>query len=123
ALLITAALGECWSILRASRVPGPAVRCCLLLGAISAVVTAALGWLHARSGYGAGMPQNLFLHRWLGTAAAFWAVVTAVLSERDVRLGKRGRPTRVLLIAGALLVALAGHTGGLLTHGEDFFDG
>jgi hypothetical protein len=122
ALLAAAAVGESWSIVRASRVPGPAVRFCVLLGAASAVATVALGWLHALGGNGASMPRILTLHRWLGTAAGLWVVVTAVFSEGDARRGVRSRPTRMLLLVGALLIGLAGHFGGILAHGEDFFD-
>jgi hypothetical protein len=93
-----------------------------MLGAAFAVVTVALGWLHAFSGYGAGMPRILNLHRWLGTAAGLWVVGTAVLSEQDARRGERSQLTRVLLFAGALLIGLSGHFGGILAHGEDFFD-
>jgi hypothetical protein len=49
-------------------------------------------------------------------------VVTAVFSERDARQGKRSQRTRVLLFLGALLIGLTGHFGGILAHGEDFFD-
>jgi mono/diheme cytochrome c family protein len=122
ALLVAAAVAEGWSVVRASRVPGPAVRFCVLLGAVAAVATAALGWLHALGGYGAGLPRILTLHRWLGTAAGLGAVVTAVFCERDARRGVRSRLTRVLLFGTALLVGLAGHLGGTLAHGEDFFD-
>lgn len=122
ALLVVAAVAESWSVVRASRLPAPTVRFLLLLGATSAVTTAALGWLHALSGYGAGMPRLLALHRWLGTAAGLWAIVTAVYSERDVRCGIRTPTTRAALFAGALLIGLTGHFGGMLTHGEEFLD-
>jgi hypothetical protein len=81
-----------------------------------------LGWLHALGGHGASMPQLLTLHRWVGTAAALWVVVTAVFSESDARRGVRSQRTRVLLLVGALLIGLTGHFGGLLAHGKDFFD-
>jgi hypothetical protein len=122
ALLVAAAFGECWSIARRSGEPDPAVRCSILLGAAFAVATAALGWLFAWSGYGSSMPRILTLHRWLGTAAGLWSLATAIHSERDERRGVRSPFTRVLLFAGALLVGLAGHFGGMLTHGEDFLD-
>jgi hypothetical protein len=122
ALLVAAAIAECWSVVRRSRVPAPAVRFCVLLGATSIVTTVALGWLHALGGHGAGMPRLLSLHRWLGTAAGLWVVATAVFSEQDARRGVRSRPTRVLLFVGTLLIGLTAHFGGILVHGEDFFD-
>jgi mono/diheme cytochrome c family protein len=121
ALLLAAALGEGWSIVRKSGVAESAVHFCILLGASFAVATAALGWLHAWGGYGAGMAGILTLHRWLGTAAGVGAVATAILSARDQRCGKRSPVTRLLLFVGALLIGLTGHFGGILVHGEDFF--
>jgi hypothetical protein len=121
ALLIAAAAGEAWSALREGRTPAPAVRFCVLLGAAGAVAAAALGWLHAANGYGAGMAAVLGLHRWFGTAAATWAVVTALHSEWEVRWGRRSQWFRASLLLGAVLVGVAGHFGGVLVHGGDFF--
>jgi mono/diheme cytochrome c family protein len=122
ALLIAAAVGESWSMLRRRRVPDPAVRFCVLLGAASALATVVLGWFHALSGFGSSMPQILTVHRWIGTGAGLWVIFTAVLSERDARRDLRSGSTRVLLFVGALLIGLAGHFGGVLAHGEDFFN-
>jgi hypothetical protein len=99
------------------------VQFCVLGGAVGAVAAAVLGWLHADwGGYGAEAPRTLALHRWVGTAAAVWAAGLAVLAEVDSRRGVRSRRVRLLLFAGALLVGVAGHLGGILTHGEDFFN-
>jgi hypothetical protein len=122
ALLAAAAAGEVWCGWRGARAPSPAVRFCLCLGAAAAVFAAALGWLHALDGHGAGSPRLLALHRWLGTAGGLWAVAAAVLSERDARRGVRSWGVRVIVLGGALLVAQTGHFGGLLAHGEGFFD-
>lgn len=54
ALVIAAGLAEGWSMWR--RRPPGAARFCLWLGAMAAVPTAALGWLHAAAGNGAGSP-------------------------------------------------------------------
>jgi mono/diheme cytochrome c family protein/uncharacterized membrane protein len=123
ALLIAAAGIEFWCMLLGNRSPTSAVRLCILLGAASAVVTASLGWIHASNGYGLGMSHTLWLHRWIGTAAAAWAVGTALLSERDERNGERSGWFRTWLLLGALLVAIEGHLGGILVHGDDFFSG
>jgi Planctomycete cytochrome C len=122
ALLLAAAAAEGWSLARKSPVPAPAVRFCVLLGATSVVTTVALEWLHALGGHGAGMPRLLSLHRWLGTAAGLWVVATAFFSEQDARRGVRSRRTRGLLFVGALLIGLTAHFGGILVHGQDFFD-
>jgi uncharacterized membrane protein len=123
ALLLAGLAGELWAVWRRSRVPSPAVRFCVLLGAASAVPAATLGWLHAWGGYGAGAPEVLALHRWTGTAAAVGAVVLAALSEADASRGVRSVWFRVLLLLVALLVGAAGHFGGTLVHGEAFFTG
>jgi mono/diheme cytochrome c family protein/uncharacterized membrane protein len=120
ALLAAAVAGECWSLLRRSRVPSPEVRFCVFLGTPSAILTAALGWLHALGGNGAGMHATLTLHRWLGTAAGMWAVVTLACFEWDARRGIRSLCSSVLLFVGAPLIGLTGHFGGVLVHGADF---
>jgi hypothetical protein len=121
-LLLAAAAGELWFIWRRSPYPAPAVRFCVLLGTAGAVAAATLGWLHAANGYGAGSPGVLTLHRWAGTALAIWAVAVVAGSEVDARRGKRSRWFRLLLFLGTLLIAVTGHLGGILAHGEDFFE-
>jgi len=122
-LLIAAAGGELWSAWRGCRTPTPEVRFCVLLGAAAALASAALGWLHAWNGHGAGMPLALGLHRWAGTTTALEGLGTAVLSEREDRRGVRSQGFRVWLLFRALLVAVSGHLGGVLVHGEDFLAG
>ncbi len=122
ALLLAAAAGEVWSAWRRIRQPAPAVRFCVLLGAISAIVAAVLGWLHAASGYGLDSPLILAWHRCFGTATAVGSVILAVLSEIDSRRGTRSWWFRLLLLLVALLVAVAGYFGGLLVHGGDYFN-
>jgi uncharacterized membrane protein/mono/diheme cytochrome c family protein len=123
ALLIAAAVAELWGAWRGDRSLETVVRFCVLLGAASAVAAVALGWLHADfGGYGAGLPYELDLHRWLGTAAGLWAVATALLCERDARQHRRSRLFRIAVLTGAILVSAAGHFGGTLVHGDGFFD-
>jgi uncharacterized membrane protein len=122
ALLAAAAAGEVWSLWQGDRTPLPAARYCLCLAAAAAVPTAALGFLHALAGNGAGSPRLLGLHRWLGTGAALATVAAAALSEWDARGGARTRLTRLVIAVAALLVTLTAHFGGILAHGEDFFD-
>jgi uncharacterized membrane protein len=120
ALLVAAAVAEGWSLWLGSRVPGAAARFCLGLGAVSAVPVVVLGWIYAAGGHGS--PRLVDLHGWVGTAAGAWALVTAFVSERDARRGIRRWPTRILLLAGVLLVGVAAHLGGLMVHGSDFYD-
>jgi uncharacterized membrane protein/mono/diheme cytochrome c family protein len=121
ALLLAAAAGEAWSAWRRKGQPAPAVHFCVLLGAISAVVSAVLGWLHAASGYGLDSPVILAWHRNFGTATAIASVILAVLSEIESRRGTRSWWFRLLLLLVALLVAVAGYFGGRLVYGDDFF--
>ena len=121
ALAIAAAVAEMLAIWQKSVSPSRTVRFCLRLGAISAAPTAALGWLFAASGAGAGAASLLMIHRWLGTAAAAALVVAAVCNERDARRGVRSRVVRVLIFAAMLLTGVAAHFGGLLVHGADFY--
>ena len=121
-LLLAAAAAELWFVWRRNPNPASAVRFCVLLGTAGAVVAATLGWLHAANGYGASSPLVLALHRWAGTAIALWAVAVVVCSELDARRGKRSWGFRLLLLLGTLLIAVTGHLGGILVHGEDFFE-
>ncbi len=122
ALLAAAALGELLATWRGSRLPDPAVRYCVLLGAAGAVAAVALGWLHADIGGAGGTSGLLALHRYLGTTAAVWTIGMVWLSERDSRLARRSMRFRVVLWSGALVVALAAHFGGMLVFGAQFFD-
>jgi hypothetical protein len=90
-----------------------------VLGAAGAVAAAGLGWLDAWGGAGAGAAA-LGRHRWLGTAAAGWALVTAGLTVRDERRVVRSGRFRAALLLAAVLVAATGHFGGVLVHGDVF---
>jgi hypothetical protein len=123
ALLLAASIGEMWSTWRGARSPSPAVRFCVLLGAAGGVWAVVLGWLHADfGGYGAGSGRVLGLHRWAGTAAGLWALATALFSERDAHRHRRSLLFRITLWSGTLLTGAAGHLGGTLVHGDDFFN-
>jgi hypothetical protein len=121
ALLIVAAMAEMWLAYFGQRIPSPTVRFGVWLGAVAAIAAALLGWIYAWSGHGVGMPRVLALHRWLGTAAAIWAIGAVWLLERDERRGHRSLVFRLWLFIGALLVGLTGHFGGVLVHGDVFF--
>ena len=121
ALVLAAGVGELWSVWQRNPIPSESVRYCLWLGALAAVPTAGLGWLFAAAGNGVGSPQLLMAHRWLGTTAALWLVITAVCAERDSRRGSRSQSVRLLLMSGILITALTAHLGGLIDRGVDFF--
>jgi hypothetical protein len=69
---------------------------------------------------GASAPRLLIFHRWIGAAAGVGAVVVAIGSEIDARREVRSQRFRIVLVLEVLLIAVAGHLGGILTHGDDF---
>lgn len=99
-------------------------RGCLWIGFAGAVVAAAFGWLNARyEGYAGG---EVDVHRWLGIGTAVLAMIALIASERAERATAKSTTTRrplavlIVLIGLAVLVSLAGHTGGLLAYGKDY---
>jgi mono/diheme cytochrome c family protein len=123
ALLTAAALAELFAVWRRNQVPAAAVRLGVLLGAGSAVAAVTLGWLHADiGGHGSAANGILGLHRWLGTIAGIWALGLVLVTERDRWRGERSILFRMLLWSGTALVIGAAHFGGLLVHGERFFE-
>lgn len=98
----------------------PAVGFTLLLGAGSAVMAAALGYMLAQAG---GYNEELlFIHQWSGIALALLAVIAFILYWQLQR-----KPTvwldRCYITAISLVMlclSVAGHFGGSLTHGSDY---
>lgn len=123
ALLAAAALGELLVAARGVRLPDPTVRFCVLLGTTATLCSVALGWLHADfGGHGIASSLSLGLHRWLGTTTGLSSVAIALVSERDCRRRQRSGLFRTLIWSGTFLVAVTAHFGGLLVHGDNFFD-
>lgn len=88
----------------------PAIDLAVAAGALAAFAAAASGWmLSQEGGYEA---EILTRHQWLGFATAAGAAVTWWL--------RHSRGYRPALTATVVLVGLAGHYGGALTHGEDY---
>ena len=84
--------------------------------AISAVVTAALGYMHFSEGGFTG--ASAYSHRLFGTAVAVVTVVIWWLCTRDRELYRKlNIATGTVAVA---LVAITGHYGGNLTHGSEF---
>ena len=121
ALVLAAGFAELLSLRQQNSLPSSSVRYCISLGALAAIPTAALGWLHAAVGNGASSPQLLMAHRWLGTTAAVCLVITAVCAERDARNGMRSRCLWFLMLTDILIVTFTAHLGGVLAHGGEFF--
>lgn len=91
--------------------------------ALGAAVAAALGWAAGTFAHPGDLAGVLTTHRWLGTSTACLAVAAAWFRLRART--EPGRATRiayrVCLFLAALLVSLAGHTGGMLVFGPDHF--
>jgi len=85
-------------------------------GALAAVITVALGYMHAREpGFtGPGVEH----HRWAGTALAFTAVL--IWAWRADAPKSFGKVWPVGMVAILALLIVTGHFGGLLTHGPDY---
>jgi hypothetical protein len=122
AFLMAAAMAEAWQTWRGGADLTGSIRFAVLLGTAGALAAAILGWMRGSfSGYSADDTALLSLHRWLGTGAAVFAIVAAVCLEWRGRGAPWRVPYRAALFAGTLLVGLAGHFGGLIVHGQDFF--
>ncbi len=115
ALIITAAVLEAWNMFLGKRKCSATALVCLRLGALSALVAALFGWIHAdHEPHGIAVQDAIFWHRWVGVGALVLALVSAVAAHR-ARLVYR------LALAGACLcVSIAGHLGGELVHGEGY---
>lgn len=88
----------------------------LLLGAITAVFSVLSGWgLATEGGYEEGILDR---HRWLGIGVAVGAVLAYVGQLVSWRPAQRAYPLILILTNGMLV--LAGHYGGVMTHGADY---
>jgi hypothetical protein len=92
----------------------PAVGAVWAFGAISAIVTAMLGYLHASEGGFVGDAVNA--HRIAGTVLAL--VATAIWLLRRQAIYQRAWLAWSLAVVGLLFVT--GHYGGNLTHGDTY---
>ncbi len=83
----------------------------LAIGAVASAVAALLGWLLARGGdYD---PMQVSRHQWLGVAASSASVLLLAVHRRRRLYGP-------LLAGSLLLLVMAAHAGGKITHGNDY---
>jgi len=120
-ILGAAALAELMAVVRHKDTYGKIGRFCVIVGALVALVTAALGW--AAGGYAhytGDLGTVLEYHRWTGTATAALAAGTAALAvvgkPSDSRRGIRAA-YRVLLALTVATLTAAGHLGATLIYG------
>ncbi len=125
ALILAAAVAELLAMRWRLPMFTGSARYLTLLGGLSAVGTAALGWAAgAFSHYPGELATTLVWHRWLGTATGIMAILAAVLSEwqwRDKSVSIRRNAYRISLFAAAALAGIAGHFGAMLIYGWDHF--
>jgi mono/diheme cytochrome c family protein/uncharacterized membrane protein len=129
AVIMAAAIAEMLYLRRHAPALTHAARFCMVLGAMGAVATAALGWAMATTYSGAdrAMLEN---HRWAGTIAAIASIPIALLGEWGAwRAHRQGHQWhgfsrklfRVLVFMIAGLVGFTAHLGGLVHWGQNFF--
>lgn len=111
--LLLAVIFQWLSFIKKYEVLLPAVRMSYLLGAISAVLSCISGWILSSGGeYDSA---TLAWHRWLAIALTLLSVATYLLVARI-----NGAGQRMMALALLVLLVVAGHFGGTLTHGEGF---
>jgi uncharacterized membrane protein/mono/diheme cytochrome c family protein len=129
AMTMAAAIAEILYLKYRSPALTAASRFSMVLGALGAVATGALGWLMAVNWSGAER-ELLENHRWAGTIAAALTIPIALLGEWGARRAARAGVDwhgasrwvyRFSVFAIAGLVGFAAHIGGLVHWGEDFF--
>jgi uncharacterized membrane protein len=119
-ILLLAALLEVLSWRPRFRALDAAMPLMWLLGAVSAVVTVVLGYMHAAEG---GFQGNVIdLHRWSGSLVALFAFTIWAWRGDSIRTFAHVRPMLVAALVGLLFAT--GHYGGSLTHGSAYlFEG
>ncbi len=119
-LLMAAVLAEAfaWWLRRAEWLL--LVRFLVILGALSSIPTATLGWLATfPTTTGSQLALIYTIHKWLGTATAAWALTCAVLlCSGECAEGSPARTRfRGALLLGAAMVSITGFLGGAMTFG------
>jgi uncharacterized membrane protein len=123
-LLVVGAVVELFRCFRDNPFLAQAVRGLFGLGAISALLATGSGWLlaaheHIRS----DQRSILELHRWIGLAAAVWAIAAWLSAHAwgEARCAKQVWGRRVVAVVTLLLITAAGHLGATLVWGNEWF--
>ncbi|CAN5412257.1 ribonuclease inhibitor [soil metagenome] len=105
-----------------SRIPrfshlGQSVPFVLILGVISTLIAALLGYfLSLGGGYD---EETLFWHKWLGVSVGVIALLAFVIKVKSYRFNL-SRAYLPLFTVSVLALMITGHLGGVLTHGSDY---
>lgn len=99
-----------------SRALKPAVSFTLFWGGISSLGAIAIGWLLSLQG--AYDDNTLFWHKWLGIALTILSFFAWILKSNKIRLHKS--MFQIVFGSVIILVAVTGHLGGNLTHGDSY---
>jgi uncharacterized membrane protein/mono/diheme cytochrome c family protein len=117
ALIVAALLAEVLFMWRRSAGICATGRFCIVLAALSALLTAFTGWSSGE----AWSPARVDTHRWLAVSALITSSLAALVSPLAARpVGWARLAYRLLLVVAAVLVSLAAHQGGILVHGEGY---
>jgi uncharacterized membrane protein len=119
--VMIAAILEGYHFLRPSRPLRQAIGLVLAFSALTSVIVVLLGIFRAEGG--GYEPETLEHHRWYGIAVGALTIVIAVLHPLVFRgEGRKAGPAfyRLLLAGDLVLLTIAGHGGGNLTHGSKY---
>ena len=119
ALVMVAATAELLAIATGDRRYRTVAVINLRAGAVFAFLAVIAGWWLA-SAPGIEATPLLEWHRWLGAAAAIVTAAATFATFQGERQPSRLVAYRIALFCAASLVAIAGHSGGLLVWGADF---
>lgn len=92
------------------------IKLALTCTAITALISLVTGWLLGEEGGFA--TEMLFLHRWM--AVAFTIATIILVYTKHTKITWLSKLYMPLFILSIVLVSLAGHYGGSMTHGEDY---
>ena len=119
--VMIAAILEGYHFLRPSRPLRSAIGLVLVFSALTSALVVLLGIFRADGG--GYEPETLEHHRWYGIAVGVLTLVIAVVHPVVFRHeGKKAGPAvyRLLLLGDLVLLTIAGHGGGNLTHGSKY---
>jgi uncharacterized membrane protein/mono/diheme cytochrome c family protein len=119
-LLIVAGLMELITLGKFKHPLRSGIRFLVVLGSLSAILAAIMGWLLAENEGVSG--SSLDLHKQIGfVAAGLSLILLYFLRKTEVQQDSNSiKLFRMLLFFSGIGVGIAGHFGASLTHGEDF---